>query len=147
MLWIHKCCRLLGLIAITSFLIADAGAAADNPAAALAKRLRELYPSGRFPELPFAESMAQAMLLPAAVLLLVVGDEFVRAGIDRLGTGGELLDEGVGHQHVGPARQERGQRRELGEDVRLGVVAVEDQHGPFGAGEECRDSISGALGG
>ena len=30
------------------------------------------------------------------MLLLVVGNEFVRAGIDRLGTGGELLDEGVG---------------------------------------------------
>ena len=48
MLWNHKRCCLLGLIAATSILIADAGLAADTPAAALAKRLRELYPNTQF---------------------------------------------------------------------------------------------------
>lgn len=40
--------RLLGLIAATSVLVADASYAADSPATALAKRLRELYPNTQF---------------------------------------------------------------------------------------------------
>lgn len=48
MLWNKKPSRLLGLIAATCILVADASLAADTPANALAKRLRELYPNTQF---------------------------------------------------------------------------------------------------
>lgn len=48
MLWNEKRCFLLGLIAATFILFAGASHAADTPASALAKRLRELYPNTEF---------------------------------------------------------------------------------------------------
>lgn len=48
MLWTKKRCRLVGLIAATFIVFADASLAADTSATALAKRLRELYPNTQF---------------------------------------------------------------------------------------------------